>query len=275
MYLFYMANALEINVEHSAYVTDFLRQPFLFNYDTELPQIGKVIDVLQHIENQCKIYVKAFYKINQEYAENRISGRVLANKYNFIKSYNVLVIETIIKGFHTIIESVTINTNQQYKNIKQLNKELINRVNGFLQLINTDCNQCEQLLNSNDNLVIRYNELVSYILDIVGETYSNNTLKNSMETVTISEFEMPNRTPFRALEHLRNNLRWKKHKPEITELVDVLETFQKLFLNKFEVINNYIAQQLDSIEYIKSKPHVGGKTRRRCYKGKKTKHRRR
>ncbi len=271
MYLFYMANALEINVEHSAYVTDFLRQPFLFNYDTELPQIGKVIDVLQHIENQCKIYVKAFYKINQEYAENRISGRVLANKYNFIKSYNVLVIETIIKGFHTIIESVTINTNQQYKNIKQLNKELINRVNGFLQLINTDCNQCEQLLNSNDNLVIRYNELVSYILDIVGETYSNNTLKNSMETVTISEFEMPNRTPFRALEHLRNNLRWKKHKPEITELVDVLETFQKLFLNKFEVINNYIAQQLDSIEYIKSKPHVGGKTRGRRRKGKKTK----
>jgi len=275
-----MSDTLEIDTEQAAIVEEFLQTPFVFNHDTEHLRIGIVVDTLKEIEEKCIMYVSAFYDINREYAEKNISGNVLAKKYKFMNSYNELVIKTVLSGLKSIIDTISTNTNQQYKNIAHINHNLIGRVVGLLNVIKNDCKQCKQLVTDKENLLITYDKLVFHVRNITTETSRsemlNNSAKmgNSMDDVVIPEFQSsPAKTPFRSLEHLRNNLQWRKHRPEIGELVDVLETFKRIFMDKFEVVNNYITSQLDSIEYIK-KSSVGGKTRRRRKTNKKTKRRR-
>lgn len=269
-----MENALEIDEDQAARVANFLQTP-MFNYATEMPAISNIVNILQRIEQSCKTYVRIFYDINREYAEKTIPAIVLARKYAFIDSYNNLVIKTLIKCIHSIIEHVTINTNQQYKRLAPLDNFTINKVTGFLNLLKDDCNQCGQLLNADNNLLLRYNTLVNAVIHIVSPSYLNNGSTDKMEILTFPEFEMPNKAPFRALEHLRNSIKWKKHTPEIGELINVLTKFQQEFFIDFETVNDYIVQQLENVEFIAKKSRVGGTTRRRRQKGKKTKQRRR
>ena len=195
-----------------------------------------------------------------------------------MKLYNKIVIKPLLSVFETLIQNITTNTNQQYKGLQRFNAEVISSAIDLLSNFSYISEEFKQLVDKNNNLLMLYNRLVHFIIPITEEqtNTSQKSDENLMDTVDIPEYQSRTATPFRALEHLRNNLRWKKHTTEITELVDVLNTFYTLFLHKFIVINNYITRQVENIEYITttSKPHVGGKTKRRRKTNKKTKHRR-
>ncbi len=208
-----MSDTLEIDKEQAALVIDFLEPPFLFNYDTELPRIGKVIDVLQRIESECKTYVTEFYTINRQYVDNTISPSVLSKKYKFMKLYNKIVIKPLLSVFETLIQNITTNTNQQYKGLQRFNAEVISSAIDLLSNFSYISEEFKQLVDKNNNLLMLYNRLVHFIIPITEEqtNTSQKSDENLMDTVDIPEYQSRTATPFRALEHLRNNLRWKKH----------------------------------------------------------------